>query len=110
VEERKRILIVDDNHDNVEIIKYKIERSDTFKFEVLVAFSGQQAIETASREQLDIVLLDVMMPGISGFEVCRRIKEIKGDVFLPIPRSRDSSRAQTTISPSLSITRSSRPA
>ena len=68
----------------IEIIKYKIERSDTFKFEVLVAFSGQQAIETASREQLDIVLLDVMMPGISGFEVCRRIKEIKGDVFLPI--------------------------
>jgi len=82
--EKKRILIVDDNPDNVEIIKYKIERSDTFDLEVVEAFSGEEAIEIAAREQLDIVLLDVMMPRISGFEVCRRIKENKGGEFLPI--------------------------
>jgi two-component system sensor histidine kinase/response regulator len=82
--DRKRILIVDDNPDNVEIIRYKIERSDAFNLEVVEAFSGEEAIEIASREPLDIVLLDVMMPRISGFEVCRRIKENKGGEFLPI--------------------------
>jgi two-component system sensor histidine kinase/response regulator len=82
--DRKRILIVDDNPDNVEIIRYKIERSEAFSLEVVEAFSGEQAIEIAAREPLDIVLLDVMMPRISGFEVCRRIKENKGGEFLPI--------------------------
>ena len=82
--EKKRILIVDDNPDNVEIIKFKIERSDAFDLEVMEAFSGEEAIRIATTERLDIMLLDVMMPRISGFEVCRRIKEIKGEEFLPI--------------------------
>ena len=82
--EKKRILIVDDNPDNVEIIKFKIERSDAFDLEVMEAFSGEEAIRMATEERLDIMLLDVMMPRISGFEVCRRIKEIKSDEFLPI--------------------------
>jgi len=82
--EKKRILIVDDNPDNVDIIRYKIERSEAFNLEVVVAFSGEDAIEIAAKEPLDIVLLDVMMPRISGFEVCRRIKENKGGDFLPI--------------------------
>lgn len=80
----KRILIVDDNPDSVEVIRYKLKRSKEFELEVLEANSGEEAIEIAAREPLDIVLLDVMMPRVSGFEVCRKIKENKGDEFLPI--------------------------
>lgn len=80
----KRILIVDDNPDNVEVIKYKLERSKQFELEILEAFSGEAALEVAASEKLDIVLLDVIMPRMSGFEVCRRIKKLKGEEFLPV--------------------------
>lgn len=80
----KKILIVDDNPDNVEIIKYKLQRSSQLKLTVLEAFSGEEAIEIAGKQHIDIVLLDVMMPKMSGFEVCRRIKKIKDPEFLPI--------------------------
>ena len=80
----KKILIVDDNPDNVEVIKYKLQRSNQFQLEIREAYSGKEAIALASQEPLDIVLLDVMMPNISGFDVCKRIKEIKKEEFLPI--------------------------
>lgn len=80
----KKILIVDDNPDNVEVIKYKLQRSNQFELEIREAYSGQEAIRMASEEPFDIVLLDVMMPNISGFDVCRQIKEIKKEEFLPI--------------------------
>lgn len=80
----KRLLIVDDNADNVEVIRYKLQRSDQLKLEILEAFSGEDALEIAAKNKLDIVLLDVMMPRMSGFEVCKRIKELKGEEFLPV--------------------------
>jgi DNA-binding response OmpR family regulator len=80
----KKILIVDDNPDNVDVIKYKLQRSKQFKLEVTESYSGEDAIDIVSKEDFDIVLLDVMMPRISGFEVCRRIKKYMGDEFLPI--------------------------
>lgn len=80
----KRILIVDDNPDNVEVIKYKLQRSNQFELDILEAYSGEDALELAANEELDIVLLDVMMPRMSGFEVCSRIKKLKGEVFLPV--------------------------
>jgi DNA-binding response OmpR family regulator len=80
----KKILIVDDNPDNVEVIKYKLQRSKQFELDVREAYSGEEAIRMASNESLDLMLLDVMMPRIDGFEVCRKIKEIKKGEFLPI--------------------------
>jgi DNA-binding response OmpR family regulator len=80
----RRILCVDDNPDSIEVIKYKLQSSKQFEFEVLEAFSGEEAIEIVSKEPVDIVLLDVIMPRIDGFEVCRRIKKIKGAEFLPV--------------------------
>lgn len=80
----KKILIVDDSPDNVEVIKYKLQRSRQFDLDVREAHSGEEALEIARKEDLDIVLLDVMMPRMSGFEVCRRVKKIKEDEFLPI--------------------------
>lgn len=81
---RKRILIVDDNPDNVEVIKFKLQRSKQFELEVLEAYSGEDALEIVEREPLDIVLLDVMMPRVSGYEVCRRIKDRDTQSFLPV--------------------------
>ena len=80
----KRILIVDDNPDNIEVLKYKLERSARFELQILEALSGEAAIEIATKEPLDLVLLDVMMPHLDGFEVCRRIKALKGEAFLPV--------------------------
>lgn len=80
----KRILIVDDNPDNVEVIKFKLQRSKQFDLEVIEAYSGEDALEIINKEHLDIILLDVMMPRISGYEVCRRIKERPKEEFLPV--------------------------
>lgn len=80
----KKILIVDDNPDNVEVIKYKLQRSKQFSLDVSIAYSGEDALKIAAEQELDLVLLDVMMPRMSGYEVCRRIKEIKKGSFLPI--------------------------
>lgn len=67
---RPTILIVDDELSNIEIMNAVLEDD----YEVCFATSGQQALDTARVAQPDLVLLDVLMPGIDGFEVCRRIK------------------------------------
>lgn len=64
------ILIVDDEISNIEIINAVLEDD----YDVCFATSGQQALDTAHAAQPDLMLLDVLMPGIDGFEVCRRLK------------------------------------
>ncbi len=65
------ILIVDDIPDNVSTLFHFL---DTHDFEVLVARDGEAALELIDYERPDLILLDVMMPGIDGFETCRRLK------------------------------------
>ncbi|MBF0620864.1 MAG: diguanylate cyclase [Magnetococcales bacterium] len=65
-----RVLIVDDEPGNIRILK-EILGND---FQIFFATDGEKALEIASAERPDIVLLDIMMPGIDGFEVCRRLK------------------------------------
>ncbi|GLK44668.1 MULTISPECIES: diguanylate cyclase [Novosphingobium] len=67
---RGTILIVDDEVSNIEIMNAVLEDD----YEVLFSTSGQQALDTARRSPPDLILLDVLMPGIDGFEVCRQIK------------------------------------
>lgn len=67
----KRILIVDDVPDNLSVL---FEFLSARGFEVLAADSGELAIEQLPHSRPDLILLDVMMPGIDGFETCRRIK------------------------------------
>ena len=69
-----RILIADDNEANRELLEaYLTElRCD---HEVAVASDGQETLEQVEQFQPDIVLLDVMMPKLSGFEVCRKLKQ-----------------------------------
>jgi two-component system, OmpR family, alkaline phosphatase synthesis response regulator PhoP len=66
-----RILIADDEENIVISLEFLMKREG---FEVLIATDGEQAVEMIRRERPDLVLLDVMMPKKSGFEVCQEIK------------------------------------
>ncbi len=68
---RKRILVVDDDPLNVEIVRELLEED----YDLLAAEDGKEALEKAKEHHPDLVLLDIMMPGMSGIEACRRIKE-----------------------------------
>ena len=68
---RKKILIVDDEPDIVEFIEYNLRRE---QFETVKAFDGPVALKQAQEHQPDLILLDLMIPGIDGLEVCRQLK------------------------------------
>lgn len=68
---RKKILVVDDEKDLVDIVAFNLRRE---QYDVLTAGDGEKALEVAKRETPDLVLLDLMMPGVGGLEVCRRLR------------------------------------
>jgi formate hydrogenlyase transcriptional activator len=74
------LLIVDDTPNNISVLFETLTR---FKYNVLVARDGKSAVEQAKLAQPDLILLDVMMPGMDGFETCRRLKQ--DDTTQPIP-------------------------
>lgn len=76
-----RVLVVDDVLPNVKLLEAKLSSE---YFEVLTASNGPEALEVIERENPDIVLLDVMMPVMGGFEVCRRIKADPRTTHLPV--------------------------
>ncbi|HPF46945.1 MAG TPA: response regulator, partial [Emcibacteraceae bacterium] len=76
-----RVLVVDDVLHNVKLLEAKL-RSEYF--DVLTAMNGLDALEIIEKEQPDIILLDVMMPGMDGFEVCRRVKQNPAVAHIPI--------------------------
>ena len=78
---RPRLLIVDDISDNRNILKRRFERRG---FDVIEADSGLAAIELIEGEMFDLVLLDVMMPGIDGLETLNRIRSQKSASALPV--------------------------
>lgn len=75
------ILIIDDNATNLNIV---MEHLDAYGFDVLIARNGESGIERARLAQPDLILLDVQMPGIDGFETCRRLKAIPQTALIPI--------------------------
>ncbi len=76
-----RILVVDDNEMNVELVADNLAPEG---YEVDRAFSGEEALEKIEQHAYDLVLLDVMMPGLSGYEVCERLKQEEKTRFLPV--------------------------
>jgi two-component system cell cycle response regulator len=76
-----RVLVVDDILANVRVLEAKLAAE---YFEVVTAMNGADALESVQRTKPDIVLLDVMMPGIDGIEVCRRIKSNPQTVHIPV--------------------------
>jgi two-component system, cell cycle response regulator len=76
-----RILVVDDVPTNLKLLEVRLSAE---YFEVILASNGAQALEICERGQCDIVLLDVMMPGMDGFEVARRIKSNPATHHIPV--------------------------
>jgi diguanylate cyclase (GGDEF)-like protein len=77
---RPSILIVDDEVSNIEILNAALEDD----YDICFATSGEEAIRMAFADPPDLVLLDVLMPGIDGYEVCRRLKEEQRLSAVPI--------------------------
>lgn len=76
-----RVLVVDDIPANVRLLEARLSAE---YFDVITASNGAQALETCARAECDIILLDVMMPDMDGFEVCRRLKANPATHFIPV--------------------------
>src|SRR5271170_6553750 len=76
-----RVLVVDDILSNVKLLEAKLSAE---YFEVVTASNGIEALAKIEETDPDIVLLDVMMPGMDGFEVCRRIKSDPKTAHVPV--------------------------
>jgi len=76
-----RVLVVDDLVPNVKLLEAKLTAE---YFDVITAMDGPSALDRIEEEAPDIVLLDVMMPGMDGYEVCRRIKENPETTHIPV--------------------------
>ncbi len=80
MDKRYRILAVDDEYINTQVIKSLLRE----EYDVLTALNGQEAIDQVKRYMPDLILLDVMMPDMSGFEVCKIIKDDAQSADIPI--------------------------
>jgi two-component system cell cycle response regulator len=76
-----RILVVDDQPVNIRVLEAMLQAE---YFDVCTAANGYQAIDVAKLEQPDLILLDVMMPGMDGFETCRRLKADAATRHIPV--------------------------
>ncbi len=79
--DRPRILIVDDEPLNLELLRQEL---DVLGYEVDEARGGEEALQRTSEHPPDVILLDIMMPGMDGFEVCRRLKATEGTRDVPV--------------------------
>ena len=77
----QRILVVDDEPDLLMLLEEHLSQEG---FQVLTASAGMQAISKARAEQPDLILLDVMMPGVSGFDVCNILQDFPETAEIPI--------------------------
>lgn len=77
----KKILVIDDYPDNVFLIQDRLEQEG---FEVIKAYDGAMGIQKAIEEKPDLILLDIMMPGISGYDVCKTLSMREETKQIPI--------------------------
>ncbi len=76
-----RILVVDDVPANVKLLEARLSAE---YYEVVTASNGYEALEFCENNRVDVILLDVMMPGMDGFEVCRRLKSQPATAYIPV--------------------------
>jgi DNA-binding response OmpR family regulator len=77
----KKILVIEDERDIARLVKFSLEKNG---FKVVVVTDGDEAPDVALKEKPDLILLDVMLPGRNGYEVCKMIKEKKELAHIPI--------------------------
>lgn len=78
---KRRILLVDDELDILEMVKMRLEAN---KYEVITASDGNTAYEKARSEGIDLIILDLMLPGMDGYQVCRLLKFDQKYKHIPI--------------------------
>jgi len=76
-----KILIVEDKQDSIDLISYFLKPQ---KYEIEVAMNGEEAIEKIAQFPPDLILLDIMLPKMNGFEVCERVKKNPKTRFIPV--------------------------
>ncbi len=76
-----KVLVVDDNPTNVELIRAQLK---PFPYEIQTAYDGEEALERVKTEVPDLILLDLMMPKLSGYEVCKVLKSNPDTELIPI--------------------------
>ena len=77
----KQILIVDDDIDTLQLVGTMLEKQG---FKILAANNGEKAVQLAEAQTPDLIILDVMMPGMDGYEVTRRLRAMEKTAFIPI--------------------------
>jgi len=78
---RRRVLVVDDERDIVDMIAYNLGRNG---YEAVIAYDGNQALEIIDKQAPDLIILDLMLPGLDGMEVARRLKAEPRTARIPI--------------------------
>jgi DNA-binding response OmpR family regulator len=87
--DKKRILVVDDEADLIEMVALRLQAND---YEVLTAIDGQEGLDKARQEKPDLIILDLMLPKMDGYKVCRMLKF--DEKFKQIPIILFTARAQ----------------
>jgi len=82
-ERKSKILVVDDDVDSADLLRLRLEQSN-INCEVEVAYGGAEALQKVHQFMPDLILLDIMMPNIDGFSVCRRLKSDERTRFIQI--------------------------
>lgn len=82
----QKILIVDDEESIVTLLQYNIERAG---FDTAVAYSGTEAYDKATKEPFDLIVLDLMLPGMEGTEVCKKLRQEKTDTPILMLTAKD---------------------
>jgi two-component system alkaline phosphatase synthesis response regulator PhoP len=77
----ERILVVDDEEDLLELIRYNLSKEG---YRVTCVETGEEALQHADSERPDLIVLDLMLPGVDGLEVCRRLKSAESTREIPI--------------------------
>jgi len=77
----KRVLLVDDNYSNLYLMRFMFEKNG---FQVLAAESGAEGVEKAITEKPDLIIMDIQLPDISGYEATKKIRESNtdGDIYI----------------------------
>jgi two-component system cell cycle response regulator DivK len=77
----KRILVIEDQEDNRRILRYLLRSA---QYEVIEAVTGEEGVDLAERERPDLILMDIQLPGLDGYEATRRIKSNAALRHIPI--------------------------
>ena len=79
--QESKILVVDDDLRNVRVLEMNLKAEG---YNVIAAYNGHEALEKVNAENPDLILLDIMMPGMDGYEVCKRLRQNKATRAIPI--------------------------